>query len=266
MDYGRARVRASVVGAVVTPLCFGANAVAFPEDEGFIECGTFNGLWKFSSSSQWTEERKAAVRSAALAISNLKDFDGATLAPMAENSSAAFIVGLTTSTDAGVTNCDYTLLGVKSGSISYLKWLARHELMHRVGARHSGEFDSRDANNPPTMVTCAGTQDQMTRDDKANLAFLKSGLPGRQLSANIGFEDNGEDWSASGSATTSWHTSVTTVGTDWQFTSSGYGNPPGPMDGYDLQARIYGMSVDNTQGGAIRELRLDNIRLESTSP
>lgn len=79
--------------------------------------------------------------------------------------------------------------------------VARHEMMHLMGADHAGKRDSLDG-MMSTMATCVAWSEfeadvNTTKDDQAYLQYLWGDLPGLQMSANVGFESGHSQWISS---------------------------------------------------------------------
>ncbi len=98
-----------------------------------------------------------------------------------------------------VLNVDYAT----AGGGPYFYKVVRHELLHLLGASHTGKDDSAaTADNPVTMATCVSYGNftgatAIDRDSEIYLNWAYSALSNRQLKSNIGYENGLADWGAS---------------------------------------------------------------------
>ncbi|MGK2876050.1 MAG: hypothetical protein ACSLEW_10490 [Nocardioides sp.] len=158
--------------------------------------------WEFSGTN-WTSTKKGWVRDSFNTIDNALDFDGSSLARATEDSGVEVSLVDFTDNTYGKANCSQGTIKLdESKTVDKFYWkVARHEMLHLMGAEHGGDADSKDGENPPTMSTCINWTDfrdanDLSRDDGAYLMFLHSTLAERQIHANVGFERGFSNWGA----------------------------------------------------------------------
>lgn len=192
---------------VVTTGQLSANAMTNATDG----CNDDTISWQFSSSSNWTTQRKDWVRSAFNSIETALDYDGSKLVELTETgipTSAVVVVTLNSSgaTNLGVAYCNlyYPTMNLNldyaDEGAPFFYQVARHEMLHMVGLDHAGADDSvPTGDGMATMSTCTSVSafrstSVLDRDSEVGVNWMHSSLSNRQVTANLGFEDEINDW------------------------------------------------------------------------
>jgi hypothetical protein len=204
--------RAVGVGLVPTTLLAGVPAAqAYPQEPNCPD--RLQLWWRIADGDDplWTAggvDRRVWTRAAINTVDDALDHDGARLVQLTEGRGGldnttvnVYITDQLPPGTYGVARCPvgpYWEIELNyNPDSSYRKrrfWkVARHEMLHLVGAHHGGDIDSQNGDNPATMSTCIDestfpTVNRLTQDDHAYENWLKSSLPNRQLHANVGFE------------------------------------------------------------------------------
>ena len=200
---------AAVVGVSVASV---SNVSALPQEE-FGACGYEDPLWGFVSGG--TVAQRGAVKQGFDILVSVPDHQGQELvSPFSvvvddPNNPPDYDIDVSLenlgSVVYGATDCrfgfqDTIKINNTITNSSRMFWLtARHEMMHVLGAHHTGDFDSTDGKSPSSMVICKSwttfpTNNQVNHDDAVYLNYLHNTLPQRQLTANIGFEEDLKYW------------------------------------------------------------------------
>lgn len=171
-------------------------------------CNDSTITWHFDNNPYpWTSEKRTWVRAAINSIETALDYDGSKLVDIVETADSGIAVRLddaALSSGYGLAVCPlagaYMWLSRHATTATFQYKVARHEMMHLIGADHSGRGDSFDgAEDPSTMSTCVTASqfnpaNVLDRDAETDLNFHHSSLSYSQLTANIGFEDGTSAW------------------------------------------------------------------------
>lgn len=209
----RRRARVALSLAVMTGAADGSlytstessAAPAYPQDPN--NCNDSSIMWRFETNSGWTKngvDRRPWVRAAINTLDDARDYNGSPLVSVTEHASIGVEVQVKDKpmNQYGSAECvsgaSFWVNGNYTSSKFY--WhVARHEMMHLMGAEHGGNIDSKNGDNPPTMMTCKDwstfrSVNTLAQDDAAYLNWLHSGRDYRQLHANYGWEQGTSYW------------------------------------------------------------------------
>ena len=259
----------SLVLIVLSGVGQASRADAFINDGWHCSDSTIE--WHFDNSPYtWPSDKKSWVREAINSIEIALDSDGSKLVNIVETTNSGIPVRLNDTAREiryGEANClptaTYIWITRHASTRTFHMKVARHEMMHLIGAQHAGRGDSYDgAEDPTTMSTCVDAPDfnpnnVLDRDAQVALNWHHSSLPDRQATANIGFEQGIYAWGAangtvssvlSGGATGPKHAAFSAAGTS----SDSYVRQTVRMwtgdDGYvDVRASLVARTLANVE-------------------
>lgn len=214
------RGRRGFAGVVValTLVSFAAPTSANALINDGWHCSDSTITWHFSDSPiTWPASKKTLVSDAINTIDDALDYDGSKIVTLSKTTSSGIPVQLNDSdleVRYGEANCVwpfgiYMWLSRHATADKFYYKVARHEMMNLVGAQHAGRADSlASGENPTTMSTCINWsaflgENELDRDAEVQLNWHHSSLPGKQVSANIGFENGVTSWGGTNGSLTS---------------------------------------------------------------
>lgn len=192
-----------VMGSVV-------SVQAFPRSGLPSSCGR-NVTYEFTDPDGlgWTQSEKDMVSLGVNGWEVTRNYDGTQLVTVTEATPGTIDIyferdfqGTSTYGQASCTSGFIKLNPDIRGNTLLLPIVARHEMGHVLGLGHTGDEDSFNGDNPPTMATCLSESVAATRkyaqDDAGALIFRNSGLTPEFIHANDSFEENTKYWGITG--------------------------------------------------------------------
>lgn len=191
-----ARLALAAAAVVMLPA---APASAFSNDVS--EACELSHSLNFRFVGTWPTAAHDAVKDGLNDWNTILDYNGQTLVEAHENSSDAFAVQIVRA-DLGVGKYGSTNCGLRRIQLTnrpeyetLLRQAARHEIGHMIAMRHTGNDDSMNNDNPPSMSTCDHFENHiLSQDDYGQLTFGKTRLGHSALTANPGFEQGTSFW------------------------------------------------------------------------
>lgn len=185
---------------------------AFPRTGLPASCGR-SVTYKFTDpdGQGWTDSEKSTVRAGFDGWEVTYNYDGTQLVSLSETSTGTIEVyfekDFHNTSKYGEASCVGKYIKLNPdlrGNSSLLTTVARHEMGHILGLHHTGDDDSFNGDNPPTMATCLSQSVAATRkyaqDDAGAVLFRLSGLNPEIIHANEGFEEDTKYWGKTGGA------------------------------------------------------------------